>query len=126
MGRWSRTTSTMYLQLQQFYTLINEDSPNHEHQYSNRFLIAWVLSRMLICRITQWLQLLSFYYWLLCIRCCICIKFQKFVWSFLIDRHYKITAIWISSMHTFFQLNLDYLHLIMPFWQLLKCENAVF
>ena len=42
MGRWSRTTSTIYLQLQQFYSLINdnEDSPNHEHQYSNRFLIA--------------------------------------------------------------------------------------
>ena len=26
--------------LQQFYSLINEDIPNHEHQYSYSFLIA--------------------------------------------------------------------------------------
>ena len=38
----------MYLQLQQFYSLINEDSPNHEHQYSNSFLIAWVVECLFV------------------------------------------------------------------------------
>ena len=34
--------------LQQFYSLINEDIPNHEHQYSYSFLIAWVVECLFV------------------------------------------------------------------------------